>query len=70
MCTAKPARVRSVIGDVAVVDVDDRTFSVSLVALDNPVAAGDWLLVHSGLAIAPLLDPDVQFLRQIRGERS
>jgi hydrogenase maturation factor len=56
-------------GDVAQVDVDGRVVAVSLVVLDGPVRAGDWLLVHSGLAIAPLADDDVQLLQQMRGER-
>lgn len=69
MCTGRPAQVQSIIGDVAEVDVDGRATAVSLVALDEPVRLGDWLLVHSGLAIARLHESDVQFLQETRGER-
>lgn len=38
----------------AVVRVGGRTLEASLLTLGSPVAAGDWLLVHSGFALARL----------------
>ena len=69
MCLAQPGRVLSCAGDVADVDVEGRVVTVSLVALDEPAQVGDWLLVHSGIAISQLSDHDVQLQRQLRGER-
>lgn len=69
MCIGTLARVRSITGGVARVDVDGRAVDVSLVVLNEPARAGDWLLVHSGVAVARLLDHDVQLLRQMRGDQ-
>lgn len=38
----------------AVVRVGARSLEASLLTLGSPVAAGDWLLVHSGFALARL----------------
>jgi hydrogenase expression/formation protein HypC len=69
MCIGKPARVLRSNGEVADVDVEGRVVAVSLVALDEPARIGDWLLVHSGIAISRLSDHDVRLQRQLRGER-
>jgi hydrogenase maturation factor len=37
---------------------DSRVTSVSLLTLTEPVAAGDWLLVHCGLALARLTEAE------------
>jgi hydrogenase expression/formation protein HypC len=56
MCVAYPARVLGVEpeGGVAVVDAHGRPQRVALLALAGPVTPGDWLLVHSGIALARL----------------
>ncbi|HET8657730.1 MAG TPA: HypC/HybG/HupF family hydrogenase formation chaperone [Micromonosporaceae bacterium] len=57
MCLAYPARVRSVGDGTAQVDAGGRTQEVILLALDGgEPAAGDWLLVQSGIALARI-DP-------------
>jgi hydrogenase expression/formation protein HypC len=38
---------------------DGRDLRVSLLTLDDPVAIGDWLLVHAGFALAGLTDEQV-----------
>ena len=43
-----------------------RDLPVSLLALDGPVEAGDWLLVHCGLALARLSDGDARAALAIR----
>jgi len=66
MCTGMPARVLRTSAGVAEVDVDGRTLPVSLAVLDEPVAAGDWLLVHAGVALRRLTDDDAQLLQLVR----
>ena len=39
-------------GSTAVVRAGPRTTTVSLVTLDGPVVTGDWLVCHSGFALA------------------
>jgi hydrogenase expression/formation protein HypC len=55
MCVAEPAQVLRVDADIAEVDVRGITRLVPLILLEStgvPVAPGDWLLVHTGLAVA------------------
>lgn len=59
MCLSLAGRVDLVEGEEAVVDVDGRPRRISLALLlleGVPVAPGDWVLVHTGLAVS-LLDP-------------
>ena len=44
-------------GATAVARTDARTQTISLMTLDETVAPGDWVVVHSGFALARL-DPD------------
>ena len=56
----------------ATVDIDGRTQQVPTIALgiDPPeLAPGDWLIVHTGLAIEKLTDAEADAIRQARGER-
>lgn len=43
-------------GDVALVRTGARDVRVSLLTLDEPVAPGDWLMVHAGFALARLTE--------------
>jgi hydrogenase expression/formation protein HypC len=60
MCLAFPARVTSLGTDgTATVSVRGRLVQVALLAVaDGPVGPGDWLLVHSGIAVARLDDEE------------
>lgn len=58
MCLASPARVISVSGQTAVVDYDGVRTSARLETLSEPVAPGDYLLVHAGFAIQRLSAED------------
>jgi hydrogenase maturation factor len=54
MCMSRLGRVRAADGTIAVVELDGRLQRVPLVALGDQagsVVAGDWLLLHSGLAL-------------------
>ncbi|HEY7723129.1 MAG TPA: HypC/HybG/HupF family hydrogenase formation chaperone [Pedococcus sp.] len=39
-------------GGAALVRSDQRTSTVSLLVLDVPVSAGDWVVCHSGFALS------------------
>ncbi len=60
MCLAVMGRISAIEGERAVVDIDgrDRCISLAMLLLERrPVAVGDWVLVHTGIAVA-VLDPD------------
>ena len=50
----------------AVVRAGGRTLETSLLTLGSPVAAGDWLLVHSGFALARLSAAEAEEALAIR----
>ncbi|MEW5826798.1 MAG: HypC/HybG/HupF family hydrogenase formation chaperone [Candidatus Bipolaricaulota bacterium] len=58
MCLAAPARVVSVLGRTAVVDYDGVQMTARLDALADPLAPGDYVLIHSGFAIRRLSAAD------------
>ena len=43
-------------GEAALVRAGGRELTVSLLTLDEPVAPGDWLMVHAGFALARLTE--------------
>jgi len=43
-------------GEVALVRAGDRELEASLLTLDGPVFAGDWLMVHAGFALGRLTE--------------
>ena len=47
--------------------VGDRVVTISLLTLDDPVAPGDWVQVHSGFALALLTDEERREAEEIRG---
>ncbi len=58
MCLGTVCQVVSTSSDAASVRDGDRVSTVSLLTLTEPVAVGDWLLVHCGLALAALTEAD------------
>ncbi|MDH4159128.1 MAG: HypC/HybG/HupF family hydrogenase formation chaperone [Actinomycetota bacterium] len=59
MCLGAPCQVVSVEDEQSVVVRDaGRRVTVSLLTLDGPVHVDDWLLVHCGLALARLTEPE------------
>jgi len=56
MCLGIPAKVLSVAGDSATVEVGGATREVSAILLDG-VEPGEWVILHAGFAIQKL-DPD------------
>lgn len=59
MCLGIPCQVVAPPAGGAVVARDgERQVEVSLLTLPGPVVAGDWLLVHCGLALARLTEDE------------
>jgi hydrogenase expression/formation protein HypC len=54
MCLGEIVRLESVAGRSATARVGERAMTISLVTLEEPVAAGDWVLSHSGFALSRL----------------
>jgi len=53
MCLGEVGLVRSIGSDGSlIVDIAGRSHSVATLALDGPVIVGEWVLVHSGFALA------------------
>ncbi|GAB2856639.1 HypC/HybG/HupF family hydrogenase formation chaperone [Nocardioides pacificus] len=69
MCLGDLAQVIDLVDDRTVrARVRDRTGTVSLLTLNGPVAAGDWLLVHSGFALARVTEEERLEAERIRGK--
>jgi hydrogenase expression/formation protein HypC len=60
MCLAAPARVLSIEGNEATVDYSGVQATARLDALPDPVAVGDYVLIHTGFAIRRLSAEDAQ----------
>lgn len=54
MCLGEIVRLEDVAGPAARARLGERVLSVSLVTLEETVAAGDWVVVHSGFALRRL----------------
>ena len=69
MCLGELAQVvASPVDGQAEVDSRGRRLHVSLLTLEVPVTAGDWLLVHSGFALARLTDEEAAEAARLRAE--
>ncbi len=69
MCVALPARITALDGDgTATVLVNGRHVRVALLAIDETVGVGDWLLVHSGIAVRRLDDTEARQRLELIGE--
>lgn len=69
MCLGELVEVAEVQGPgTALVRREGHALVVSLMALDEPVAAGDWLMVHSGFALARLDAQEAQEAVRLRAE--
>lgn len=72
MCLGEVAEVVRVAGQSAEVSSGGRTLTVSLLTLDEPVAPGSWVLVHSGFALSRLTESEARLalLTRAGGEAS
>jgi hydrogenase expression/formation protein HypC len=68
VCLGDVGEVLSVGGDrTAVVRLPARTTQVSLLVLADPVAAGDWVVCHSGFALARVDEQEAREALALRG---
>lgn len=67
MCLGDLAQVTDLVDERTVLArVGDRIVTVSLLTLDGPVVPGEWLQIHSGLALARLTDEERREADRIR----
>ncbi|MDY0383333.1 HypC/HybG/HupF family hydrogenase formation chaperone [Trichlorobacter sp.] len=67
MCLGVPMQVVSVGDDSAIAEIDGVRREASLLMLSEPVAVGEYLLVHAGFAIARIdADEAEETLRLMR----
>ena len=66
MCLGELAEVVGVNAQTALVSGDGRTRTVSLLTLTDPVTPGDWVLTHSGFALARLTAEDARAASALR----
>jgi hydrogenase expression/formation protein HypC len=70
MCLAVPAKILTINGDSALIDLAGTQREASLMLLEG-AAVGDWVIVHAGFAIEKLTEEDAQetfnLLRDIMG---
>jgi hydrogenase expression/formation protein HypC len=59
MCLAVPAKILSINGDMAVIELGGTQRQASLTLLENP-AVGDWVIIHAGFAIEKLSEEDAE----------
>ncbi|WP_151084225.1 HypC/HybG/HupF family hydrogenase formation chaperone [Nocardioides cynanchi] len=70
MCLGELVEVVAVAGATAeVTRSDGRRGTVSLMALGEPVAVADWLVVHAGFALDRITHDEAQEAARIRGSR-
>ncbi|HET6816477.1 MAG TPA: HypC/HybG/HupF family hydrogenase formation chaperone [Mycobacteriales bacterium] len=65
MCLALPGRVVSIDGPTAVVERGGAVLTVSLLAVGERIAPGDFVLVHSELVLTRLADDDIDQLAKL-----
>ena len=59
MCLGVPMKVITIESDTALAEIDGVQREASLMMLDEPVAVGDYVIVHAGFAISKLDQEDV-----------
>lgn len=59
MCLAVPAKILSINGTSAKIDLAGTQREASLMLLEN-AAVGDWVIVHAGFAIEKITEEDAQ----------
>ena len=66
MCLGEVGRVVAVHAGTAEVQVRDQVRTVSLLTLEEPLAADDWVHIHSGFALARLTAEQAREADEIR----
>jgi hydrogenase assembly chaperone HypC/HupF len=67
MCLGEVAEVIAVTAaGSAVVSAGGRARTISLITLEHPVSAGDWVVVHSGFALSHLTSEQAHDALELR----
>ncbi len=66
MCLATPAKIISLNGDIARVDLNGIEFDVYVSFLEAP-AVGDWVVVHTGVALSKVDKEQLDFWNKSGG---
>jgi hydrogenase expression/formation protein HypC len=67
MCISTVAQIVAIGAEgTARVDAQGRSYDVSLLALDEVVHVGDWLVIHSGLALHRISDDEARAAEEMR----
>ncbi len=67
MCLGIPAKILSVRGDTAVIELGGVEREVSVMLLEG-ASAGDWVIVHAGFAIEKLSQEEAEETLALIGE--
>ena len=67
MCLANPAKIESIDGVTAIVEIDGVRRSAIVSFIEDP-KVGDYVLLHAGFAIRKWSEEDVQEYRDMMGE--
>ncbi len=59
MCLAVPAKILSINGDSAMIELGGTQREASLMLLED-ASVGDWVIIHAGFAIEKLSEEDAQ----------
>lgn len=59
MCLGIPAKILTVAGDAAVIEVGGVRREISVMLVDG-VSAGEWVIVHAGFAIEKLSEEEAE----------
>jgi hydrogenase expression/formation protein HypC len=59
MCLAIPAKILSINGDTAMIELGGTQREASLMLLED-ASVGDWVIIHAGFAIEKLSEEDAQ----------
>jgi hydrogenase expression/formation protein HypC len=70
MCLAAPAKVISISGNEAIVDYNGVRTTTRLDTLTEPLALGDYVLIHTGFAIRRLSAEDGEEMLKLFDELS
>jgi hydrogenase assembly chaperone HypC/HupF len=71
MCLGTVGRILSVGSDQRVqIRAGDREITASLLAVNDHVEPGDWVLVHSGLVLERLTEHEASDALQLRDQKS
>ena len=67
MCVGLPAKVKKVKDGMAIIDATGATREVSAELIED-LEAGDYVMVHAGMAIAKITNDDISEAKELMNE--